>query len=527
MATGPAAFSFAPKATGAAVSSSTANLMPLTRFSAINGSQPTNYSSSTWRQYAAKFNYIEFTNHPGMEGAMSGGQTVSSAMADTKSRAAALGSPLCLTGIYEIPQEPPSASSGAPFQGFYAAANANQWWLRQSGTWPTGPIQTDGSANVCVDAANVDGTPITPLGASGWSSGLDYCQAAAVHGFNTFINGTPSAVGEAAVAANPNCDVITNDNQVWNPFWGGQWQCNNTVHNSGLLTGGTDTTVFPLAQAGHKRRIAKWKAICPNAGSGKPLMHGANCGAVTTGFPWNGVSETSAYTASLQGLYDLPFSEAMFGSGLNASAANFNLNTLLGKMAKFEYQVNTSNPRAFPAFNCENGPCNGVLWPSGGQTPSNWAATFSGTSTQPTNSGGQATSTGTFWQAARMVVCFALLRGWGVEFQSGNGVYIANDPWMDEYQKGSAAVWNWLGVPIDAPLLTTNLAQGSQGMYVRRFTNGTAYLNPLGNGTQTITIQDSHKRELTTAGFGDPAINNGTLHTTTFTMYDGDGRILI
>jgi hypothetical protein len=376
--------------------------------------------------------------------------------------------------------------------------------------------------------ANPNGTPVTPLSTvSGWSNGLDWCEAASTYEFNYMINGTPQNVGQApgSHAANPQCDFVINDNQMWNTYWGGEWLCTSVVYPQGAF--GTDTVVFPYLQAGYARKINKWRALSPNAGSGKPMLFGGNCGWLFQSWPFNGVTEAQGYTAPVRQLYDMPFAENMFGNN-NPNIQYFSMNAMLAKMANYESYLKSTNPNAVCTFNNEGGPAPGVNWPDP-QSAASWSATFTATPVgtnngqQATNSAGVAIQSGTFWQAARMMVAFALLRGWAIELSGNSTNYYANDPWMDEYQEGALNVLNWLGPPIDPPLTTTNLAQGPQGIYVRRFTNGTVYLNPLGNGRQTVTAAGHN---LATAGYGDPAINNGAAFTS-FVMQDADGRITL
>ena len=491
--------------------------MPLTWATAIAGTQPVNYASSIWRQNVAKFNVVEYQNWPGIEGSM-GGQTIASSMADVKARAASLGNPLCLTGCYQIPQELYDGSPLTdPRSGLFSACNTNHWWCYTGpGAFPGGTPVIDAGfgAYVTNQCANTNLSALGPLGTSGWTAGLDFCYGSSVFEFNYIINGTPQNVGQAlgSCAANPYCDFLLHDNQFENTRNSGQWLYTSTVYPQGEF--GSDTIVQPFFQAGYARQLAKWRALYPTVPiTGKAMMFGGNC-------DW-GAFASPVFTPPVIGLYDIPFSEKVFGNS-NPDMQYSSPNNYLGNRMVAQEQLKSRNPYAFNILNNEGGPCPGVTWPNP-VTVAGWQATFTATATQSTNTG-SAIQTGTFWQSARYIACFALLRGWAVEV---GGTAAGDAAWLDEYQKGILALWNWLGAPIDPPLTSSNIAIGSQGAYKRRYTNGTVYVNPLGNGTQNIPITDTNHHALQTAGFGDPNINNGALYGSTFQMFDADGRILI
>lgn len=91
--------------------------------------------------------------------------------------------------------------------------------------------------------------------------------------------------------------------------------------------------------------------------------------------------------------------------------------------------------------------------------------------------------------------------------------------WFDEYDLAGTSNTKWLGKTIDNP--PTKAWQN--GVYMRKFENGMAIVNPKGNGSQTIKIERGYKRIL---GKQDAVINNGQI-ADTITLKDRDGIILI
>ena len=514
------AIASAPSNTDSIVSSATFTIsaasglpnLPITYYTAIGGPQATNFSSTVWRQAAAKNNMIEFTSYPGIESGM-GGQTISSSMADVKSRAIGLNNPYCLTGIYQIPQS--ILTSGDPRTGLFSALGANNWFVYGgTGPFPTGSPQPSGIGYATNQTATLSGsttTPITPLGSSGWTNGLDFCQAAATYEYNILVNGTGSAVSQSnGNAVNRNVDFMYHDNQFQDTRNGGQWLCTSVTYGQGEF--GSDSRVSPYLQAGYKRILDKWRALYPTNAAGKKVLQFGNCDQASFSSP--------LYQPAIQQLYDGPFSELMTGNP-NAVATYASVNTMLARMQAYENNLRSGDSRAICIFGNSGGPCVGTTWPA---SQSSWTGTFSGSQATPTNNGGSATQTGNYWQGARYSLGIALLRGWAHELSTTD--YTTLPFWLDEYNK-SGAQWNWIGPPI--PLLTTNIAKGSQGMYRVLFQFGTLFVNPLGNGNQTVDaslLPGGQCHALPNGGFSDPAINNGAL-LTSFVMKDADMRIVL
>jgi len=84
--------------------------------------------------------------------------------------------------------------------------------------------------------------------------------------------------------------------------------------------------------------------------------------------------------------------------------------------------------------------------------------------------------------------------------------------WFDEYDAD-------LGRAIDPP----QFGPSQNGVYMRRFQNGIALVNPKGNGRKTVQVEPGYKR---ISGTQDRATNNGQ-PVTSVTLNERDGIILI
>lgn len=505
--------------------SSSALRAPITFFTAINTPQYQNYMNAAWCASAGKYNIIEYANLPGFEAGMTGAiNTYAKSMAACKASAASLGNPQCLTGFYSIPQElftvPPGPTTDLR-TGLKAVIDANNWWVFTGpGPFPSGGHAVDTGFGSSV----TNQTNQTPISTSSWTTGLNYNQASATYEFNCFVSGNGAAVGQSnGGLANPQCGFIVHDNRFWGQRNSGQWLCTATVYPQAEF--GSDTTVPPFLQAGYKQELDKWRALCPLAGDGTTMLQGGNC-------DW-GAFASPVVTSSVLGLWDMPFLENVFGK-TNPISQFFSPNATLGRMA-LEETLMSSNPRAICILNVE-GCCPGVEFPA---NQANWTNAITGvTNGEANNAGGSTIRTGNFWQAMRSFASFAMLRlpnGWAIDPSTANFSLLNGStaptqiPWLDEFQKGALHLWNWLGPAIDGPLTGTNITVGGVSFYLRRFTFGNVWHNPIGNPPVAVpatSLPGGTYQALATAGFGDPAINNGA-RGTTLNLNGGDGRFTL
>ena len=107
-------------------------------------------------------------------------------------------------------------------------------------------------------------------------------------------------------------------------------------------------------------------------------------------------------------------------------------------------------------------------------------------------------------------------------FSYGDGNY-GDVFWFDEYDLSGASNTSWLGAPVDPP----QTAAKSAGVYIRRFQNGMAIVNPKGNGAKNINLStlfpgETYKHVL---GTHDPKNDGSTVSTVS--LADRDGLILV
>jgi len=101
-----------------------------------------------------------------------------------------------------------------------------------------------------------------------------------------------------------------------------------------------------------------------------------------------------------------------------------------------------------------------------------------------------------------------------------DGYYSFNDeahlnygvPWFDEFD-----------VKLGAATSTPQTAAWQSGVYRRDFENGIALVNPKGNGTKTVTLEEGFEK---IRGTQDPHVNNGAV-VHTVTLQDRDGLLLL
>jgi hypothetical protein len=91
--------------------------------------------------------------------------------------------------------------------------------------------------------------------------------------------------------------------------------------------------------------------------------------------------------------------------------------------------------------------------------------------------------------------------------------------WFDEFDLAGKASTSWLGLALDPPPTSA----WKSGVWRRDFEGGVALVNPMRNGSKTVTIEGGFRR---IAGNQDPAVNNGQ-RVTSITLQEGDGIILV
>ena len=132
---------------------------------------------------------------------------------------------------------------------------------------------------------------------------------------------------------------------------------------------------------------------------------------------------------------------------------------------------------------------------------------------------------GAAYAFARYALASILMDNGYAEFHPPRTYTETTDVWFDEFDLAGTSTTSWLGAPIDPPQTTAY----QNGVFVRRFQNGMAIVNPRTNPdlttrtAQTITPPSGYKRFV---GTQDSTTNNGAV-VTTITIQAGDGILLV
>jgi hypothetical protein len=426
------------------------------------------YAGAAWQTWAGKFHVNIVSDYIGLEQSM--GETMSDVFSSIKTHGAANGiAPKCL--IYTIDEDMPftrgaSASNNSTFLKLWDAVDANDWWLRT--TWPSGSIVQNGFSSSLAQVNNGIHTTTD-------SSGRTATQFFSWYWNQIFILGNASSLGESApIAPNPNCDGIFRDNQFWTPRVSGDWLENGTTQTASDVGGSGNPTLNPVIQQGHAQAIAAERSYNP------ALMNMGNC-------DWFSDS-SSTIDPSCRGLYDAQLLEAAMGESYSVEEyAGFD--QLMTNMIAAEALLAPGGFSLMGQYNASGT----NAWP---QSQSSWNASH--------------------YRAMRYGLCTALQRGYYYGAESGNPATLW---YFDEYDGGTMAKVGYLGPPVDPP----QSASWQNGVWRRRYQNGTAYVNPKGNGMQTVNlgVTQYHMR-----GSQQPTVNTGA-SATSVTLQDRDGIVML
>jgi hypothetical protein len=126
----------------------------------------------------------------------------------------------------------------------------------------------------------------------------------------------------------------------------------------------------------------------------------------------------------------------------------------------------------------------------------------------------------TDYQTFRYGFAMCLIAGNGYYTPTDNGTEYGTMYWFDEFDLAGTSTSKWLGTAVDPPQTTS----WSNGVWMRRFAHGLALMNPRGNGSQTVTPPSGYQR---ISGTQDSTTNNGATVTSTVTLADRDGLLLV
>lgn len=463
---------------------------PRTRWQVI---QPGNYNNSTFQTNAAKFNIVDFGPYMGIEHDQ--GETFQNIFQSIKSQSTANGfaTPTrCLHYIDQYAQwngtSPPGTGAGGNTFTVWTsmvnnAGGGNSWWIKGSPNgYPTGPLVASvfGQVNTSVLAQTSQNAVLD-------SSNRTLAQAFWFHFDGALRLGQGVSLGYSSgvsLATNTLLDGYQLDNWFCQTRNAGSYGMNSTVYAS------RDTTADAFNQQGQAALITVIKAVNPNL----LIMPNADYFAHSTGVFDNLVTLDN----SNKGIMDMVYCQNFIG-GTGIEGFGTTLQMMQAGIAAEAQMLSTGT----------------LIFEQTGATNSNGFSSAS-----------QASWTSVDWQAARFGLACSCMRNWHYELNNLEN-YSANNPYfMDEYliQGGK---YGWLGQPIDAP----QSASRTQGVWYRQFQGGVVFMNPAGNGTQTINLTAlglNGLSTLTSRGFGDTSINPVTpVAVTSITLQARDGRFLI
>jgi hypothetical protein len=355
---------------------------------------------------------------------------------------------------------------------FFHVVGNNNWWLYQqgsSGATVPSPFSSDLTlVNMTHFAPPNPGTGFYPY------------QAAAQYARDMFISGTGLHPGNAA----PSLDGIYLDNTFALPRNdGGDW------NRDGVSDSRMDPTVQQWLRTGELDFFTEMASLAPDK------MCIGNIGS------WPQLSTTDPNAvAPLNNVLSGGFLEAMMG-------ASFSVETFPGfnqAMAYYLYLIATTIGSRLVMVNHEK-----------------------------LRSNGSDAYDATPYRAMRYGLCTALMNdgyyaGDGVNGHSGT---LSDILWFDEYDAGGLRQ-GYLVKPtlnsLGAAQTSARWAYGPLGVWARNFSGGIAIVNPKGNGSQTLSLQDlggpAWKK---IKGTQDPTTNNGQDVDGSITLADRDGIILL
>lgn len=432
--------------------------------------------------------------------------------------------------LYSIMESSQNASSGLPYQTFANLIINNNWWTYES-AGGTGTILPSGNSgffevNYSVAWATSAGSAASDQSITGHVYGVlsngQGCADSAATYFSSSLLTTNRLdarfTGLPSGGAAPNADGLFLDNCFLFPNNGGNLPANGSWDGIGVQGSGT-IAAYPsgassLLARGQHHFFATMQAYLASCNPGSTYYSIGNFGgyANTSG---NGNTHTIS------------------ASGMD--------NTLHGGLLEFVIGNNGPSWQSFQTFSQVltnyNFAMDYCLAPKlvgfGIQVPAT-----DGSQTATFQTGGVATSvtTGTAleYQEARLGLGMALLDD-GYAAYVVHGLDYSVVRWYDEFGDDSLTQVNvkrgYLGSRVGSRPTSSAISLGTLGVWIAKFTNGIAVINPWGNGAQTVTAA-----QLTTAtgvstyralgGTQQPAINNGATYSSR-AFADGDAQILL
>lgn len=290
----------------------------------------------------------------------------------------------------------------------------------------------------------------------------------------------------AAGLASSSLDGVYQDNFLANPQVNGDWNRDGTTEGQGW-----PSTETPWLQAGQLRYCTTMRALAPTK---YVFVNGGDYGLVTPGVM--GQQADGMLAESYMGKYWSWETQRGFV-------------TVLGYYYKVLAAAASPNLVVF-----------GGSWPD--TNPDGSALTR-----LPTANGYPPLNTQ--WQWARYIAATALL-GEGMHainrLSQGYSSDLAALDWYDFDGGVNGLPRGWLGAPVDALRPTTpKIAKGALGIYGVQYTGGIVLVNPVGNGTQTVTAADIPGSWKFLPGTQDPTRDSGATFSSV-SLPERDGLFL-
>lgn len=386
---------------------------------------------------------------------------------------------------------------------FTPIIDANNWWLYNVGTATSGSgipgpeVVSSGTAysNSATYLMNLTHGPWTKADPT---TGFTPYQAAANYAYHEFIAGDVAGQANTAYNAAPDMDGIFLDNCWQAPYNAGDWNIDGVTEQLNGKNGWvTDPEVVNAYRQGNAEFAQKIHAL----GAAQNKMAICNNGNWPQAASFATPPAPPTAIGPLYHQFDGGVDEAVIG-------ASFSKETYAGFNVAMQYYIDLMAMVAEPKleiFNQEGLRADG---------------------SDPYDS--------TPYRAMRYGICMALMNdGYyaGETAASHIGPSYGTKVWFDEYDAGGLGqgylgqpVTNWKG----AAQTKARWNYGPLGVWAREFEGGIAIVNPKGNGPVTLTIQDLGgqlwKHFL---GTEDPEVNNGQDVTSSITLADRDGVILL
>ena len=358
---------------------------------------------------------------------------------------------------------------------YTSVVQANNWWLYENGT--SGPMITSpDNSNYYI----INQTPWSPVDPT---TGFTPFQAAAKYSYDMFIAGTTTHPRNAA----PNMDGIYLDNDWYAPDANGDWN----------RDGVTDSYTSPTIMTGYRAGNADFAKETRRLGK---LALGNNGN-------WPLASSAPDPATDPQTIGPL-YHQCNGGDFEGAIGATWSYETTAGFTVAMQHYQTLMEQVAEPKLEMFN------------------QESLTAEGSDPYDS--------TPYHALRYGFAWALMNDgyYAGEIAADHiGPSYGTQVWFDEYDAGGLGQ-GYLGQPTKDPRgavqYKARWKQGPLGVWAREFEGGIAIMNPKGNGPVTLTLEDLGgpiwKHFL---GTEDPTTNNGADVTSSITLADRDGVILL